>query len=52
MLTRLRDGLPHWPGSHSLPLQDRNGACQAYLYSSYMFRFMSAWFIVIFAAER
>ena len=44
-----QDPLISWP---RLPLKNYNGACQAFMYASYMFRFMSAWFIVIFAVER
>ena len=41
-----------WPGKRRLPLMNVNGACQAFLYASYTFRFISAWLIVIFAVER
>ena len=48
----LNHGMLRWPGKRRLPLMNVNGACQAFLYASYTFRFISAWLIVIFAVER
>lgn len=48
----LNHGLPRWPGNNRLALVNTPGFCQAFLFVSYMFRFLSAWLIVIFAFER
>lgn len=48
----LQRGLPRWPGGRAYDLIAVPGLCQAYVFVSYMFRFMSAWFIVAFTIER
>ena len=48
----LNRGMIRWPGNLRVPLMNARGACQMYLYVSYTLRFISAWLIVIFAAER
>ena len=45
-------GLPKWPGEHRLPIVHTNGVCQTFLFTSYLFRFLSSWLIVIFTVER
>ena len=49
----LQRGLPSWPGGHAYNLSSAfPGMCQLYAFSSYVFRFMSAWYIVAFNVER
>lgn len=48
----LNRGLPRWPGGWPCNLTAISGLCQGYVFASYMFRFMSAWFIVAFTIER
>ena len=52
LLDWLARGLPMWPGSRSYNLLIVPGMCQVTLLLSYVFRFMSAWLIVIFTVER
>ncbi len=45
-------GLEHLPGKHSINIIHVHGACQTFLYFSYLFRFMSVWILVFFTVER
>ena len=48
----LHRGLPRWPGGWTYNLTAVEGLCRGYVFSSYTFRFMSAWFVVAFTIER
>ena len=49
----LHRGLPSWTGKpDGINLKAISGLCQSYLYISYIFRFLSAWIIVLFTGER
>lgn len=48
----LNRGLPLWPGGHRVQIVNVSGACQAFLFASYAFRFISVWLIVLFTVER
>ena len=48
----LFQGLPRWPGHMMINILIYPGVCESYLYFSYIFRFCSAWLIVIFTIER
>jgi len=62
----LKKGLPLWPGRHSIRWVDTSGVCESstkgstdspgvcesFLFTSYTFRFVSIWLIVLFTIER
>ena len=48
----LKVGLPYWPGGRSTNVVGYVGLCETQLLVSYVFRFLSAWLIVIFTVER
>lgn len=52
LLDWLNRGLPLWPGGHRVQLVNTPGMCQAFLFASYTFRFVSVWLIVLFTVER
>ena len=52
LLDWLKNGLPLWPGRHSIRWIDTSGVCESFLFTSYTFRFVSIWLIVLFTIER
>jgi len=52
LLDWLKKGLPLWPGRHSIRWVDTSGVCESFLFTTYTFRFVSIWLIVLFTIER
>lgn len=48
----LHKGLPLWPGGLRLSMINIDGICQSFIICAYMFRFTSAWLILVFTIER